>query len=192
MRSKPPHSGQVLPQPRWARDIDDANWARLVDLLQDGTPAIDVLIELELPRTKLRSLQLLAEKFGPRRRLLAFATFREALANSAAENAGQFGAALERIARLAVSDNVAEATQVRAIECMRLWAETLGKHAAADAETLKAEEAAATPAASIDDAVQAVLRAYGMDAMPKHAGNGQRATGNGDTGQKPGATGGMA
>lgn len=162
MRSKAPHPGQILPQPRWAKDIDDATWARLVDLLQDGQTALDVLIELELPRTKLRSLQLLAEQFGPRRRLLAFATFREALATSAAENAGKFGAALERIARLAVSDNVAEATQVRAIECMRLWAETLGKHAAADAEAMKAEEAKTTPAVDADEALRRILDIYGV------------------------------
>jgi hypothetical protein len=57
---------------------------------------------------------------------------------------------------------------------------------------MQREEAAATPATSVDDAVQAVLRAYGMEnantSNRQNANTETRKDGNAETGREAGAT----
>jgi hypothetical protein len=60
--------------PRWAKDLGEETWDKINTLLHDGWDTPDIIRELELPTSKLRSLQIYAAKFGPTSRASAGAT----------------------------------------------------------------------------------------------------------------------
>lgn len=119
--------------PRWARDLGDGVWERINELLNDGFDAPDVIRELKLPESKLRSLQIHARKFGPRRRLIAFSTFKDALLNAAVDNREKFTRALGAICGHAVSTEIGEKKQQNAFALMIDFTNALRRLAAQDA-----------------------------------------------------------
>jgi hypothetical protein len=143
--------------PRWARDLATAErtaeetWERIEELLNDGFDAPDVVRELALPESKLRSLQIHARKFGPRRRLAAFATFKDALLSGAVENRAKFIAALGVICGHAVSTEISESKQQNAFALMTDFTQILSKLMAADE---KAEQPAKEVKIEVTDARQ--------------------------------------
>ena len=124
--------------PRWASELGEERWERINDLLYDGWDTMDIVRELELPQPKVRSLQLYARKFGPRRRVQLFAEFKDALIGGAAELGPDFVKALRLIAANAVSEEVKESTQRKACELMTEFTKVITKLAAGD-EAAEAE-----------------------------------------------------
>lgn len=167
--------------PRWARDLATAErtaeetWERINELLNDGFDAPDVIRELALPVSKLRSLQVYAGKFGPRRRLAAFATFKDALLKAAVENRAKFTAALGVICGHAVSTEISESKQQNAFALMTDFTQILSKLMAADE---KAEQPVKEVKVEVtdkrqklsDEAIQAIRDVYGIPPDDGNAG----------------------
>ncbi|MCO6436534.1 MAG: hypothetical protein J5J06_05555 [Phycisphaerae bacterium] len=156
--------------PRWVRELEAegfdpaATWNRIEDLLWMGWDAKDIHAELHLPESKRRSLQMLARKFGPRRRLEQFARFKDALLSGAMELGPDLIQALQGIAAKAVSPNVKESTQTRASVLLIEFTKALTRMMKADAASERQREEKESAAKAIDpkDAVEAIKALYGV------------------------------
>lgn len=104
--------------PRWAAELPEGTWERINELLAAGFDTPDVMRELGLPDSKLRSLQEHARKFGPRRRLIQFAKFKDCLVSGAVELGPEFAKALALVAKYAVSEEVKPSSQKQAVDAM--------------------------------------------------------------------------
>jgi len=151
--------------PLWAKGIGEASWARLHELMDEGWQAADIMRELSLPDCKRRSVQLYVQRNGPRRRLIRFAQFKDALL----AQIGDFGAdmvkALSVVAARAVSNETPPGIQVRAVEAMNNFTTVLSRLMDADQKT-EAEQAADTSGNRKVDAaavIKEVLAAYGVE-----------------------------
>jgi hypothetical protein len=154
-----------LAMPPWAVGIGGERWQRLNELMDEGWGAADILRELGLPDCKRRSIQVYVQRNGPRRRLVKFAQFKDALL----EQIGEFGAdmvkALGVVAARAVSNETPAGIQVRAVEAMNNFTRVLAVLMDGD----QREEATQTPergAGKLDAAevIGQVLKAYGVEA----------------------------
>lgn len=142
----------------------EATWQRIEDLLWMGWDAADILREVKLPERKRRSLQAVARKFGPRRRLAQFGKFKDALVEGAMELGPDLMRALQGIAAQAVSPNVKESTQTRASILMIEFTKALTRLMKADVESEKAREAKESAIRTVDPkaAVEALKALYGI------------------------------
>lgn len=165
-------NGQDIP--RWAAPLGTETWDRINELLHDGWDTMDIVRAVELPKEKVRSLQVYARKFGPRRRLLLFAKFKDALLEGAAAMGDDFARAMSLVAANAVSEDVKPSTQQKACALMTEFAKTISKMMATD-EQGEAERAAETKAkvsgskeALSREAIEKIRAIYGL------AGDGER------------------
>jgi hypothetical protein len=155
--------------PRWAAELGDATWERINELLHDGWDTPDIIRELNVPASKLRSLQLYARKYGPRRRLILFDGFKQNLLSAGAELGPKFSKALAVIAEHAVSTSVKESTQQRAVDLMLEFAKTLGGMMAPDEKAEREREGQADAKqgmVSAADVVARILDLYGVKRKP--------------------------
>lgn len=154
--------------PRWARELGVETWERINELLHDGWDTPDIVRELNVPSSKLRSLQLYARKFGPRRRLILFDRFKQKLLEGAVEFSPEFAQALSLIAQKAVSPKVKDSTQVRAAELLTQFTKALSGMMAVDeeAEAKRGEERSGK--VDRDEVVREILDVYGLRGKPGH------------------------
>ena len=111
--------------PRWAEVLEEEIWRRINELLDAGWRTMDIVRELGIPKEKVRSLQIYVQKHGPRRRLVQFARFKDALLSQIEEFGDDLAQSLSVIAALAVSNKTKSTTQVRALEAMTEFAKVL-------------------------------------------------------------------
>lgn len=147
------------PMPRWAKDLGEETWARIHELLEAAWDAPDVMRELNLPESKRRSLQLLARKYGPRRRLVLFAQFRDGLLRESWAMGPDFARAMRLIVQLALSPNVKESTQIKATEKLIEFVRVLGGIMKADESEERERVEAGAEKRAVD--VGAMLRQIG-------------------------------
>lgn len=151
--------------PRWAQSLGEETWERINDLLRDGWDTPDVMLKLGLPERKRRSLYVYARKFGPRRRLIRFAMFKDALLSGGADLGQEFVRALRLIAQKAVSPDVKDSTQLRAAELMVDFARQLTGMMASDEKTERErerEESGQPAAIDAHEVVRHILSVYGV------------------------------
>jgi len=151
-------------RPRWAAELSDQTWERVNDLIDMGWSAADIRRETKLPAAKLRSLQIYVRKCGPRRRLMQFATFKDALLGGAVECSDTFAQTLGMIAALAVNPETPPLRQMRAFEAMTTFANVLRKlvEPDAEAEAKRAREGKGASKADPAEVVRDVLAIYGI------------------------------
>jgi len=156
--------------PRWARELGEDVWERINELLHDGFDSPDVIRELKLPESKLRSLQIYARKFGPRRRLLAFATFKDALLSGAVENRAKFIAALGVICGHAISTEVSESKQQSAFALMTDYVKAMVAATKDDREKESVREKTERSGEKVDasEVVDRIHDIYGIKRDGKH------------------------
>ena len=118
--------------PRWAKELGNETWEKINERLDEGFDTMDIVRELEIPQSKIRSLQAYARKFGPRRRLNTFAKFKDALLTGAINLGPDFARAMTFVAANAVNPDVKPSTQHKACSLMVKFAETIGKMMAGD------------------------------------------------------------
>ena len=151
--------------PRWAKDLPDGTFERINDLLMDGFDTPDIMDALSLPANKRRSLQVHAAKFGPRRRLIAFAKFKDALLRGAVDSSEDVAKGLALVAKYAVSEEVKPEKQHKAMKLMVEFTQALTKIMAAEEavererEKLAEDKGGALSAAEI---VQQIRDLYGV------------------------------
>lgn len=152
--------------PRWAADFDAVVWERINELLADGWDTQDIVRELSLPNSKLRSLQELAKAYGPRRRLNHFQKFKDAVMKGVADIGPEFQKALALIAANAASPNVKESTQERAMQLMidvaKLVTRMAGIELEAETERKEAANETGTGKELSADAIQKIKEIYGV------------------------------
>ena len=105
-------------KPRWAEELGEETWGDILERLGNGWEVPDIVRDLELPREKLRSLQQYARKYGPKRRLIRYAEFKDALLRGAAEWGPNFSKAMGLLAAQAVNPNIKDSTQKKAVFLM--------------------------------------------------------------------------
>ncbi len=162
--------------PRWAKDLGteqrdaEATWERINELLHDGFDAPDVIRELELPEGKLRSLQVYARKYGPRRRLIAFATFKDALLSGAVENRHKFITALGVICGHALSTDIPVAKQQAAFLLMTEYVKAMARVTKDDRDRESVREKTKKSGAKVDagEVVDRIHDIYGIKRDGKH------------------------
>ena len=158
-------TGEHRAIPRWAVELGEATWERINELLADGFDTPDVVRELSLPESKLRSLQSYARKFGPRRRLVLFSKFKDCLVDGAVELGPQFAKALALVAKYAVSEEVKPSTQKQAVDAMIEFTKVLTRWSEAE-ENLEAErrkdESGATEKIDPAEVARRMLAIYGV------------------------------
>lgn len=167
---QPSPEGRGSTIPRWARDLgtsarsSEETWERINELLHEGLDAPDVIRELKLPESKLRSLQLYARKFGPRRRLIAFATFKDALLSGAVTHRAKFIEALGVICGHAVSTDIPVAKQQAAFLLMTEFAKAMVRVTKDDREKAALEERKEAQGDKVDasEVVNRILDVYGI------------------------------
>lgn len=153
--------------PRWAQNLRAGTWERIGELLYDGHDTMDVVRMLKLPESKIRSLQIHARKYGPRRRLSIFAKFKDALLDGATNLGPDFARAMTFVAANAVNPDVKESTQQQACSLMIKFAETLAKMMAGEETAEKEREREERERGQIgkidpNEAVRRVLAEYGV------------------------------
>lgn len=150
--------------PRWARELGEETWEKINELLHDGYDTPDILRELDIPAGKIRSLQIYARKFGPKRRLKKFAAFKETLLNGAMEFSPQFMDAMGLIAKSAVSTKVKPAVQQRACALMTLFTSVLTRSMKDDIVNEKEREATSPVSGKLDpdEIVRRIHDIYGI------------------------------
>lgn len=158
--------------PRWARDAaaemgQDAAalWERINDLLMDGFDTPDIMDALSLPSSKRRSLQVYAAKFGPRRRLLQFAKFKDALLRGAVDAGDDLAKGLALAAKYAVSEKVKPEKQQAAMGLMVKFTQALSKLMSAeeaDQRTREKEAEKTGGTLSAEEIVQQIHDLYGI------------------------------
>ncbi len=119
--------------PRWAEELGRETFERIGELLHEGWDVSDIMRSLKLPDSKRRSMFVHARKYGPRRRILAFARFKDALLTQM-DWGGDFAKSLTLIAAMAASKDVKPSTQLQAVKLMTKQTEMLGKLIEGDAE----------------------------------------------------------
>jgi len=162
--------------PRWVKPLGKETWERINELLYEGWDTNDIMRELSIPAKKLHSLQNLAQKFGPRRRLRMFATFKDAMLEGAVLMGPDFAKAMGLIAACAVSPGVKTSTQQTACRLMDRFARTLARVMVVDEVAEKErtrDEDRRGQTIDANQAVRDVLASYGVqfDGDDKH-GNG--------------------
>ncbi len=151
--------------PRWAKPLGTDTWERINELLYEGWDLSDLMRKLKIPDSKKRSLQVHARKFGPRRRLLQFAMFKDALVAGAADMGSDFARAMTLIAKCAVSEDVKTSTQQRACDLMNTFAKTIEGLMKVDAEAeqkRERDEKGTTEQVDVDEALRRILDVYGV------------------------------
>ena len=157
--------------PRWAREAaaalkakPDWLWERINELLMDGFDTPDVMRELGLPESKMRSLQVYAQRFGPRRRLVQWARFKDALLDGGVAMSGDIAAAMSSIARYAVSDKVPPNKQMAACDLMNQFVRTLARLMKTDeiAEVERYKDEAQQVQVDPEEAVRRIMDLYGI------------------------------
>lgn len=108
--------------PLWAKSLGQLTFDKINSKLDEGWKTMDVVRELAIPADKVRSLQTYVQQHGPRRRLLQFARFKNALLDQIEEFGEKMIKALSMTATLAVSNKTKPAMQVRAVEAMSKFA----------------------------------------------------------------------
>ena len=155
--------GEQADIPRWAAQLGEGTWSRINELIDAGWRTPDIAREVRLPESKLRSLQMYVRKAGPRRRLVQFAEFK----NRVLERIGEFGPqlvdSLSVIAAMAVSSETKPAVQVRALEAMTNFVNTLSRMMGEDAkeEESRRRDEKGGPVLDVSEVVRNVLAAYG-------------------------------
>lgn len=125
---------------------------------------MDIVRELKIPADKIRSLQVYVRKYGPRRRLVQFARFKDALLAQAEKFGRDLVDALSVVAARAVSNETEGAVQVRAFEAMTTLMTAMGKMMGEDAkeeEKRKIEEGGG-PKIDANEMVRKILERYGV------------------------------
>lgn len=151
--------------PRWAEELGEKKWLRIGELLDAGWKTMDIVRELSIPKNKERSLQLHVQKHGPRRRLIQFAKFKDAVVNQIEEFGADLVRAISVTAALAVSNETKPAVQVRAIEAMNNYTQLMSRLMAEDAKAESERKREEQPAAVGGDPVEtfkAVCAVYGV------------------------------
>ena len=154
--------------PRWAEPLGIETWERINELLHDGWDTMDIVRALTLPESKIRSLQAYARKFGPRRRLLLFSQFKDALLEGAAALGPDFAKAMKLVAASAVSPEIKASTQQKACALMTEFAKTLSKMMAGDeaAETQRSQDTKAKLSGEKEalsrEAIEKIRAIYGL------------------------------
>lgn len=153
------------PIPRWARDLGEETWARIHELLEAAWDAPDVMRELNLPESKRRSLQLLARKYGPRRRLVLFSQFRDGLLRESWAMGPDMARALRLIVQLALSPNVKESTQIKAAEKLIEFIRVLGGVMKSDEAEERARIESGTEKRTVDvgEMLRQIGQVYGVN-----------------------------
>jgi len=155
--------------PKWARELGEETWEKLNELLHVGWDVPDILRELNVPASKLRSLQCHARKFGPRRRLILFERFKQNLLKAAVELSPDFGKALALISEHAVNPNVKESTQLRAAQLLIEFTGKVSQMMAGDEKAdIEAAKAQSQGGAKVDanEVVRTILDVYGLHREP--------------------------
>ncbi len=148
----------------WWTELGEDTLERINELLTEGWDNADILRELFIPTSKLRSLQIYAQKFGPRRRLEKFAQFKNAILDRLPEMAPKFMDALQLVASKAVSPSVKDSTQLRAQELMNDFMAKIAKVMIVDAKTEeKRIRDESTKSIDVQDAIDRLYDAYGID-----------------------------
>jgi hypothetical protein len=149
--------------PRWARELGEETWDKINELLHDGYDTPDILRELNVPAGKMRSLQIYARKFGPRRRLIAFAKFKDAMLQGAVESSADFVQSLGLIAKYAVSPKVPPSKQADAFDLMTKFARMLVRMMASDekSQSVETQETDVAPLTA-QEMVDRVRDVYGV------------------------------
>ena len=156
--------------PRWAQPLGAETWQRINELLSEGYGASDIAQIAGVPPDKLRSLQVHARRYGPKRRLIRYAEFKDALLRQAGEFGEDLVKALSRIAALAISPETKPEIQMRAFCAMNEFATAIGKMMSGEDklehERLKtqAEKDASKRSEGLSrDAIANILSIYGLD-----------------------------
>jgi predicted ATPase len=152
--------------PRWAEELGTDTWQRIGEMLDAGHRTMDIVRELKIPESKVRSLQLHVRKYGPRRRLQQFARFKDAVLSQIEEFGEELVRALSVTAALAVSNETKASVQVRALEVMSNFTNMLSRLMAEDAKTEEQRQRhEGTKGVKIDpaQAVRDLLAEYGVD-----------------------------
>jgi len=123
--------------PRWATEFGEETWKQINELVDQGWGAIDIARKLQVTSNKMRSLQVYIQKHGPRRRLVKFAQFKDALVQQIETFGEEMVKALSVIAARAISNDTKPGTQVRAFEAMTQFTRVLQQMMGEDS---KAEE----------------------------------------------------
>lgn len=150
--------------PRWAEELGPEVWQQINEMLDGGHKTMDIVRELSIPRSKLRSLQTHVQRHGPRRRLVQFARFKDALLAQAEQFGADLVEALGVVAKRAVSNETKAVVQVRAFEAMTTLVGAIQKMIADDAkeEDKRRIEEGAGPKVDANAMVARILERYGV------------------------------
>ena len=153
--------------PRWAKDLAPGVWEKIEEYLDAGWKTMDIVRVLHIPPAKVRSLQEHVRKYGPRRRLIQFARFKDAVLQQIETFGEQMVLSLSAIAARAVSSETKPAVQVRALEAMTNFVNVLEKMMDKDAKEarecdLRVEVRDERETLS-DKAIKQIKSIYGLD-----------------------------
>lgn len=161
--------------PRWAQPLGQEKWERLRELVRQGWDVSDIMRELGLPESKRRSLQVFAEPYGPRRRLVLFGKLKDALMGAGADVGPDFKKSLSLIASLLVSDHTKDSTRLRAFELITKYVLAMGKLMKPEMDSDKErerEEAGKGVTTDPDQFVRDFCRELGVDPPGESGGDG--------------------
>lgn len=120
--------------PRWAKELGATTWDRINELIDAGWEPTDIKRELSIPQRKLRSLQEYVEKYGPRRRLMQFARFKDAMLAQIEKFGADMVKSISVIAAKTVSDKTPTGQQIRGLEVMNNFIGIVSRMMAQDAK----------------------------------------------------------
>ena len=153
--------------PRWARELAVEVWDRINELVDAGWKTMDIAREVSIPESKVRSLQAYVQRFGPRRRLVQFAKFKDALVSQIEEFGGDMVRSLSVLAALAISNKTKPDTQVRAFEAMTRFTNMLKGMMADDVKDARDTDVRVEVTDKrqklSDDAIAKIKGIYGLD-----------------------------
>jgi len=155
--------------PRWARELAPGVWQQICEMVDDGFDAARIMLIADVPESKRRSLQVYVAKYGPRRRLVRFSEFKDALANYGPQFGEDLVKAMSIIARHTVSPDT-DPDQVRkAIEVMSEVAKLYAKLTDQDEKVERERERTEIVRKAIDRTavVDEVYRIYGVEKAAK-------------------------
>lgn len=152
-------------QPRWAKDFDDATWDKINGLVDQGWAAINIERELAIPENKRRSLQVYVQRFGPQRRLVKFAQFKDAILDQIGTHGEKMVEALSQVAANAVNPDVKPEIQTRAFKAMTAFTyvlHTLLKDDVKEEHERKIEDGEKKPDVDPDRVVNDIRNIYNV------------------------------
>ena len=123
--------------PRWAEELGVKVWERINELLDGGWKPTDIVRELSIPAEKTRSLQLYVQRHGPRRRLVQFGRFKDALLAQAETIGDELVQALSVVAAKAVNNETPTGQQIRGLEAMTNFVNAMRAMMTDDAKELR-------------------------------------------------------